>query len=251
MRGAAPAAGLALVARPLAAAADQAAPGGPVDIPASVWVPAVLGAAAAFILNQGAAYFARLRGRWNVAINVHREATAATILLPQFRDNLVEAVPRRLRAREPLVFLDDGGEGGVFKAFGDEFKTLPPSVAAASLLFFENYAFLSRILQKMESEAMAKMSLDRQLRLVADAAEAIEETVRSAHRTRVLCKLYLRGRYVGFLRTRPSAVLALRLRDCHRRIAARWRRADRRSDLPGLKLPARPWRPDLDGRQAP
>lgn len=212
--------------------------------PASLWVP-VAGAAAAFALNQAATHGARLRARWNVAINVHREATEAAIVLPAFRTALLEAVPRRLFAREPLLFLDDGSEGGVFKAFGSELKSLPPSVAAAAMLFFERYAFLSHMLLKLEGEPFRRLSLDRQMAVVEEVGAAARLTVQAAHRTRALCKLYLRGRYVPFLRTALAARLALAWRGRLRRLAAWWRAADRRTDRPGLKLPVRPWRPEI------
>ena len=227
-----------------ALAQPQAAPAAASATP--LLVPA-FGAAAAFALNQGAAHWARLRGRWNVAINVHREATEACVALPGFHANFLAAVPERLRAREKLFFLDDGSEGGVFKAFGAEIKTLPPSVAAASLLFFERYAFLSHMLLKLEGGAAGGLSVARQIRLADDVAEAIADTIGAAHRTRVLCRLYLRGRYVPFLRTGPAARLALGTRRHVRALRRWWREADRRTVQPGLKLPAKPWRPELGG----
>lgn len=202
-------------------------------------------AALAFGLNQLASYRAQLRSRWNVAINVHREATEACLVLPRLADIIDAGVPPRVVARETLFFYDDGSEGGVFKAFSNDLKTLPPSVAAAALRFFENYAFLSAMLLKAETETFRGLSVRRQLAVAVEIADAARAAAGAAHRTRILARLYMRGRYVPLLRTGPSAAIGQWMRGEWRGLMRWLRRLDRHTVQPGLVLPARPWRPEI------
>jgi hypothetical protein len=199
-----------------------------VSAPAIWWVPLVA-AALAFGLNQAQRILERLRARWTVAFAVHREATAAAILLAALGRNISEVIEDRLRSKEPLFFLSDEQAGSVFSVFGDDLRFPPREVATPALDYFESHALLSAMLAKMESARFDGIGHERRRAIADSLPSTVEETAALARRTSEATAVYLRGRYVPLLSGPAAAGLAARIASPLRRERAHWNR------LPGTR----------------